>query len=87
MGFCAERTAKFYEQSEDILRQYTNAYGNYSIVFHGQGATVGAHKLIEILSIKKYVLFYKNLKEAFNIKEKIKEKEKDIIFIDLQRFN
>ena len=83
VGLCAERTAKFFEQSKNILREYTNAYGNYSIIFHGQGATGGVHKLIEILSIKKYVSFYKNLKTAFNIKEKIKEKDNDTTFINL----
>jgi hypothetical protein len=48
---------------------YTNAHGNYSIIFHGQGATGGVSKLIEVLSIKKYELFYDYLKTAFELKQ------------------
>ena len=54
IGHCAELTSKYLFESKNILRKYTNAYGNYSIIFHGQGTTGGIHKLIEVLSIKKY---------------------------------
>ena len=57
VGLCPQRTTNFFEQSKNILRDYTNAYGNYSIIFHGQGTTGGIHKLIEILSLKKYLSF------------------------------
>ena len=69
VGLCAEKTSKYFLESKDILRHYTNAYGNFSIIFHGQGTTGAIYKLIEVLSIKKYVLFYTNLKMAFNIRE------------------
>lgn len=70
VGHCAEITSKYLSEAKEYLRVYTNAKGNYSIIFHGQGATGGAHKLIEILSIKKYVSFYRDLKTAFEIKKK-----------------
>lgn len=69
VGHCAEKTSKYFSESKDILRNYTNAYGNYSIIFHGQGTTGGIHKLIEVLSIKKYELFYSNLETAYKIRE------------------
>ena len=69
VGHNAEITSKFYHESKEILRNYTNAYGNYSIIFHGQGATGGASKLIELLNIKKYVAFYNDLKTAFEMKQ------------------
>jgi selenocysteine lyase/cysteine desulfurase len=69
VGLCAEKTSKYFLESKDILRQYTNAYGNYSIIFHGQGTTGAIYKLLEVLSIKKYYLFYTNLKNAFKIRE------------------
>ena len=69
VGHCAEKTTKYFSEAKDILRQYTNAYGNYSIIFHGQGTTGGIHKLIEVLSIKKYQLFYTHLETAYKIKE------------------
>ena len=69
VGHCAEITTKYLIESKNILRNYTNAHGNYSIIFHGQGATGGVHKLIEVLSIKKYESFYDDLKTAFELKE------------------
>lgn len=69
VGLCAEKTSKYFLEAKDIVRHYTNAYGNYSIIFHGQGTTGAIYKLIEVLSIKKYVSFYNNLKIAFNIRE------------------
>ena len=69
VGHCADKTSKYFSETKDILRNYTNAYGNYSIIFHGQGTTGAIHKLIEVLSIKKYELFYSNLETAYNIKE------------------
>ena len=69
VGHCADKTSKCFSETKDILRNYTNAYVNYSIIFHGQGTTGAIHKLIEVLSIKKYELFYSNLETAYNIKE------------------
>ena len=68
VGFCAEITSNFMRESKDKLRKYTNSYGNYSIIFHGQGATGGVHKLIELLNIKKYEMFYDKLKTVYEIK-------------------
>ena len=50
VGHNAETTSKYFHESKEILRNYTNAHGNYSIIFHGQGATGGVSKLIEVLS-------------------------------------
>ena len=69
VGHCADKTSKYFAEAKDILRNYTNAYGNYSIIFHGQGTTGGIHKLIEVLSIKKYEAFYSNLETAYKIRE------------------
>ena len=68
VGLCAEMTSKYLQEAKDNLRKYTNSFGNYSIIFHGQGATGGVHKLIELLGIKKYESFYDKLKMAFDIK-------------------
>jgi len=70
VGHCAEITSHYMHEAKNILRNYTNANGYYSVIFHGQGATGGVHKLIELLSIKKYVAFYNNLKNAFEAKTK-----------------
>ena len=70
VGHCAEITSHYMHEAKNILRNYTNANGYYSVIFHGQGATGGVHKLIELLSIKKYVAFYNNLKIAFEAKTK-----------------
>ena len=67
VGHNAEITSKYLHEAKEILRNYTNAHGNYSIIFHGQGATGGVSKLIEVLSIKKYELFYNHLKTAFEL--------------------
>ena len=69
VGHNAETTSNYFHESKEILRNYTNAQGNYSIIFHGQGATGGVSKLIEVLSIKKYELFYDYLKTAFELKQ------------------
>ena len=69
VGHNAEITSKFFHESKEILRKYTNAHGDYSIIYHGQGATGGVSKLIEVLSIKKYELFYDYLKTAFELKQ------------------
>ena len=89
VGHCAEKTSKYFSESKEIIRNYTNAYGNYSIIFHGQGTTGAIHKLIEVLSIKKYEQFYTNLETAYIIKENFyknfeKSKEKfEILCKDL----
>ena len=81
VGHNAEITSKYFLESKEILRNYTNAHGTYSIIFHGQGATGGVSKLIEVLSIKKYVMFYDYLKTAFELKgeygDKMVERLKD----------
>ena len=70
VGHCAEITSNYMQEAKNILRNYTNANGYYSVIFHGQGATGGVHKLIELLSIKKYVAFYNSLKIAYEAKIK-----------------
>ena len=70
VGHCAEITSDYMHEAKNILRNYTNANGYYSVIFHGQGATGGVHKLIELLSLKKYVAFYNNLKIAYEAKTK-----------------
>lgn len=69
VGNNVEITSKYLQEAKNILRNYTNAHGNYSIIFHGQGATGGVHKLIEILGIKKYEAFYDDLKTAYELKQ------------------
>ena len=66
-GFCAEKTSTFLKQSKDNLRDYCNAWKNYSIIFHGQGTTGAIHKLIELLKIKSYMEFYENLESLASI--------------------
>ena len=83
VGLCADKTAKYFENGKEILREYTNAYGNYSIIFHGQGSTGSIHKLIEIVSLKRYISFYKNLERAFKIKQTIENKYNISEFVDL----
>ena len=68
VGHNAELTSNYFHESKEILRNYTNAQGNYFIIFHGQGATGGVSKLIEVLSIKKYELFYDYLKTYMEMK-------------------
>ena len=75
VGHNAEITSKYLHEAKEILRNYTNAHGNYSIIFHGQGATGGVHKLIEVLSIKKYEAFYEDLKTAFELKQAFKDED------------
>ena len=58
VGFCAEQTSNLCKESKDILRDYCNAWGNYSIIFHGQGCTGAINKCIDLLNIKHYVNFY-----------------------------
>ena len=86
IGLCAERTAKFFEEAREILREYVQANENYSIIFHGQGTTGGVHKLIEMLNIKKYEEFYILLEKAYKIREKFNkyfyEKDKFWIICD-----
>ena len=77
VGHCAEITSKYLSEAKTKLRIYTHATGNYSIIFHGQGATGGVHKLIEVLSIKKYVSLYNNLENAYKIKEECGDKMYD----------
>ena len=79
VGHNAEITSKLLQDAKDKLRNYTNAYGNYSIIFHGQGATGGVSKLIEMLNIKKYINFYNDLKVAFELKPKIGVDLKDYL--------
>jgi len=92
VGHCAEITSNYNNEAKNILRDYTNAKGYYSIIFHGQGATGGVHKLIEILSIKKYVAFYNSLKIAYESKEKfgnniVEDLKSDLINKIKEQFN
>ena len=74
VGHCAEITSNYLNDAKTKLRKYTHATGNYSVIFHGQGATGGVHKLIEVLSIKKYISFYNDLETTFKIKEEYGDK-------------
>ena len=67
VGFCAEQTSNLCKESKDILRDYCNAWGNYSIIFHGQGCTGAINKCIDLLNIKHYINFYENLESLANI--------------------
>lgn len=71
VGLNAQKTGCYFEQSKQILREYTNAFDYYSTIYSGQGATGGVHKLIEILSLKKLQSFYKYLEMAYNLKQKV----------------
>ena len=67
VGYCSEQTSNLCKESKDILRDYCNAWGNYSIIFHGQGCTGAINKCIDLLNIKHYVTFYENLLSLVNI--------------------
>jgi len=67
INFCSEQTSNLYKESKDILRDYYNAWGNYSIIYHGQGCTNAIYKCIDLLNIKHYIKFYKNLESLVKI--------------------
>jgi len=67
VGYCSEQTSNLCKESKDILRDYCNAWGNYSIIFHGQGCTGAIYKCIDLLNIKHYVTFYECLQSLANI--------------------
>ena len=73
VGHCAEITTHYMHESKNNLRNYTNSQGFYSIINHGQGATGGVHKLIELLSIKKYYAFFNNLRIAYEANKNMKK--------------
>ena len=88
-GYLTEQSSAFRNEAKSIVRRYCNADENNSIIFTGQGTTGAIHKLIKLLNLKEYILFYENLKtlndifvEFFEIKdnnynnidEKLKEK-------------
>ena len=88
-GYLAEQSSAFRNEAKSIVRRYCNTDENNSIIFTGQGTTGAIHKLIKLLNLKEYILFYEDLKavndifvEFFEIKdynyknidEKLKEK-------------
>ena len=88
-GYLAEQSSAFRNEAKSIVRRYCNTDENNSIIFTGQGTTGAIHKLIKLLNLKEYILFYEDLKalndifvEFFeskdynykNIDEKLKEK-------------
>ena len=73
VGLNATKTGNYFERSKEILREYSNAFDCYSVLYHGQGATGAAHKLIEISSLKKYQSFYEKLETAYELKTKIEK--------------
>ena len=71
IGFCSEQTLNLYQESKNILRDYYNAWDNYSIIYNGQGCTGAIYKCIELLNIKYYVQFYENLESLAKIHNSI----------------
>jgi selenocysteine lyase/cysteine desulfurase len=67
VGFCSEQTSSLSRESKDILRDYCNAWGNFSIIYHGQGCTGAIYKCIDLLNIKHYVKFYETLESLAKI--------------------
>ena len=64
-NFCSKQTSNLFRESNDILRDYCNAWGNFSIIYHGQGCTGAIYKCIDLLNIKDYISFYESL-ESLN---------------------
>ena len=88
-GYLAEQSSAFRNEAKSIVRRYCDTDENNSIIFTGQGTTGAIHKLIKLLNLKEYILFYedlKNLNDIFveffeikdynykNVDEKLKEK-------------
>ncbi len=71
IGFCSEQISKLYKESKYILRDYYNAWENYSIIYEGQGCTGAIFKCIDLLNIKYYVKFYENLESLAKIHNSI----------------
>ena len=67
VGFCSEQTSHLSRESKDILRDYCNAWGNFSLIYHGQGCTGAIYKCIDLLNIRHYVSFYENLESLAKI--------------------
>ena len=77
VGFCSEQTSNLSKESKDILRDYCNAWGYYSIIYHGQGCTGAIYKCIDLLNIKHYVNFYENLESLSKIYNSLFKGNKD----------
>ena len=73
VGFCSEQTSNLSRESKDILRDYCNAWDNYSLIYHGQGCTGAIYKCIDLLNIKHYVSFYENLESLAKIYKELFE--------------
>ncbi len=73
VGFCSEQTSNLSRESKDILRDYCNAWFNYSLIYHGQGCTGAIYKCIDLLNIKHYVSFYENLESLAKIYKELFE--------------
>jgi len=75
-GYLAEQSSAFRNEAKSIVRRYCDTDENNSIIFTGQGTTGAIHKLIKLLNLKEYILFYEDLKalneiyiEFFEIKD------------------
>ena len=68
-GFLAEQSENFRQEAKSIVRRYCNTDENNSIIFTGQGTTSAIHKLIKLLNLKEYCLFYNDLKRLFEIRK------------------
>ena len=77
VGFCSEKTSKLSRESKDILRDYCNAWGNFSLIYHGQGCTGAIYKCIDLLNIKHYVNFYETLESLAKIHNTLFKGNKD----------
>ncbi len=67
-GYLSEQSENFRQEAKSIVRRYCNTDENNSIIFTGQGTTSAIHKLIKLLNLKEYCLFYKDLKRLFDIR-------------------
>ena len=67
-GFLSEQSENFRQEAKSIVRRYCNTDENNSIIFTGQGTTSSIHKLIKLLNLKEYCLFYNDLKRLFHIR-------------------
>ena len=67
-GYLSVQSEYFRQESKSIVRRYCNTDENNSIIFTGQGTTNAIHKLIKLLNLNEYCLFYKDLKRLFDIR-------------------
>ena len=72
-GYLAEQSEAFRNEVKSIVRRFCETDENNSIIFTGQGTTGAIHKLIKLLNLKEYNLFYNDLKRLNNIYINLKQ--------------